>query len=228
MIPLGERIRYFSVLPLGEEEVRQYATDPVNALPPAILDELPRIDLILAPYLERGNGRGDFVCFERPPENRQIFSSRAVAGDVATIAVAFKDEDLADYHYSFYGVLAATVAGKEHPKALAPYSKLLRSELSAEAHGEVDEQSWKAKQNLLRRSASTRTQKDSKLYQTYLRQSLTDTLVLYLHGICCDIDVETGPRQLASSYLRRRLELLVSVYPPPKDYQVLPDTPRKR
>jgi hypothetical protein len=39
------------------------------------------------------------------------------------------------------------------------------------------------------------------------RASLID-LTLFLHGICCDIDVETGPRQLLSRYLRKRLELI--------------------
>ena len=55
------------------------------------------------------------------------------------------------------------------------------------------------------------------------RQSFVDTLTLYLHGICCDIDVDTGPRQLPSRYLRKRLVLLEEVYPPPKGYAVFPE-----
>jgi hypothetical protein len=46
---------------------------------------------------------------------------------------------------------------------------------------------------------------------------------LYLHGICCDIDVETGPRQLPSRYLRKRLVLLRSLYAPPEGYPVFPE-----
>ena len=41
--------------------------------------------------------------------------------------------------------------------------------------------------------------RNSKALQVYLRQSMTDTLTLYLHGLCCDIDIEAGPRQLASA-----------------------------
>ena len=48
-------------------------------------------------------------------------------------------------------------------------------------------------------------------------------MTLYLHGICCDIDVETGPRQLPSRYLRKRLQLLRSQYPPPDGYAVFPE-----
>ena len=38
-------------------------------------------------------------------------------------------------------------------------------------------------------------------------------MTLYLHGLCCDIDVETGPRQLPSRHLRKRLEALKSLFP---------------
>jgi hypothetical protein len=65
--------------------------------------------------------------------------------------------------------------------------------------------------------------RESKAFKDYARQSFIDTVTLYLHGICCDIDVETGPRQLPSSYLRKRLKLLRTLYPPPKGYHVFPD-----
>jgi hypothetical protein len=53
-------------------------------------------------------------------------------------------------------------------------------------------------------------------------------LTLYLHGACCDIDVETGPRQMPGRYLRRRLELLISLFPPPEGYAVLPEHLKSR
>jgi len=52
---------------------------------------------------------------------------------------------------------------------------------------------------------------------------LTDTLTLYLHGLCCDIDIEAGPRQLASRPLRKRLVLLREVLPPPKGIALFPE-----
>jgi hypothetical protein len=85
----------------------------------------------------------------------------------------------------------------------------------------VDEASWHLKQLLLRRQTNVR--RDTKLFREYALQSFVDTLTLYLHGICCDIDVETGPRQLPSRYLRRRLELLETLYPPPEGYAVFPE-----
>ena len=101
------------------------------------------------------------------------------------------------------------------------YNRLLREELANEAHGEVEERSWRLKQALRRRQ--TNLLRDTKLQREYFRQSFEDTLTLYLHGICCDIDVDTGPRQMASRHLRRRLELLENLFPPPEGYAVFPE-----
>ena len=87
----------------------------------------------------------------------------------------------------------------------------------------MDEESWNAKQALSRRNVG----RDSKPFRAYARQSFIDTLTLYLHGICCDIDVETGPRQLPSRFLRRRLTSLETTYPPPDGYAVFPEDARQ-
>jgi hypothetical protein len=101
------------------------------------------------------------------------------------------------------------------------YCTVLREELNSGVHGEVDEESWHMKQGLLRRQTNVR--KETKLFRDYARQSFIDTLTLYLHGICCDIDVETGPRQLPSRHLRKRLNLLFALFPPPNGYAVFPE-----
>ncbi len=98
---------------------------------------------------------------------------------------------------------------------------MIREELTASVHGEVDDDSWQAKQTLLRRQSNIK--RETLLFEEYVRQSFIDTLTLYLHGICCDIDVETGPRQLPSRYLRRRLNILKALYPPPSGYAVFPE-----
>jgi hypothetical protein len=143
------------------------------------------------------------------------------------LAFAVKDEEMAEYHYSFYNAVAGLIADAATDSAAREkFYGLIREELGADVHGEVDERSWRLKQSLVRRQTNTR--KETKLFQEYARQAFEDTLTLYLHGICCDIDVETGPRQMPSRYLRRRLELLTSIYPPPKGYAVLPEQAKKR
>ena len=227
MIPLTSKFSYFCTLPMPEEDLRHYLHDPIAALSPAAISTLPRTHLILAPYLEKGNGKSsDIVCFDRPPEGRYIPSSRHESEDTVVLALAVKDIEVADYHYQFYNALAALIADHWPPEVQERFHRTIREELNAEVHGEVDEKSWHLKQALLRRQTNVR--KETKLFREYARQSFEDTLTLYLHGTCCDIDVETGPRQMPSRYLRRRLELLISLFPPPDGYAVLPEQLKTR
>jgi hypothetical protein len=222
MIPVTSKFSYFATLPIAEDDLRQYLNDPIAALSPAISTALPRIGIILAPYLEKANGKGgDSVTFERPPEPRHLAVSRRESADLTVLAFSVKDIEMADYHYLFYNSLAGLVADRWSQDVQERFYRTIREELSAEVHGEVDERSWHLKQALLRRQTNVR--RETKLFREYARQAFEDTLTLYLHGTCCDIDVETGPRQMPSRYLRRRLELLISLYPPPDGYMVLPD-----
>ena len=82
-------------------------------------------------------------------------------------------------------------ASDEH---LNQFFGLLREELHSRVHGEVDQEGWRLKQSLMRKQTNLR--RETKLFREYARQAFIDTLTLYLHGICCDIDVEPGPRQL--------------------------------
>src|ERR1700693_1319772 len=73
MIPITTKFSYFSTLPIPEDDLRQYLNDPIAAISPAILANLPSMGIILGPYLEKGNGKGlDSVTFERPAEPRYL------------------------------------------------------------------------------------------------------------------------------------------------------------
>jgi hypothetical protein len=227
MIPLSNTFSYFCAsVPLSEEDLKEYLEEPIAALPPAIASVLPKISIMLVPYLERVDGSknvpaSEFVCTERPPDNRQFWASQVRIGEEAILLFALKDQEVAEYHYRFYRMIAALISDRWSDDAQSSFSALLREELNAGVHGEVDEESWHSKQGLLRRQSNVR--RETKLFRDYAHAAFTDTLTLYLHGICCDIDVETGPRQLASRYLRRRLNLLYALYPPPEGYAVLPE-----
>jgi hypothetical protein len=226
LVPLTNKFSYFSTVPLAEEDIRQYLRDPIAAISPGIAALLPEMGFLLAPYLERSNGKGDCVTFERPPEQRYVPSSRRELEGLTIVALGIKEIEVADYHYRFYNALAGVVADHWPEGMQDRFYRTIREELSAEVHGEVDEKSWHLKQALLRRQTNVR--KETKLFREYARQAFEDTLTLYLHGTCCDIDVETGPRQMPSRYLRRRLELLVALFPPPSGYAVLPEQLKTR
>jgi hypothetical protein len=222
MTPIDTKFSYYLVFQVAEEDLRQYLQDPVAALPEAITTLLPQVGIVLAPYLERGSARTSVsVVDEKPPETRLLYSSHVASPDFATLFFTLKDEQVSDYHYYLYAEIAALLAHRLPVKAQDSYATLLREELSGEVHGEVDEKSWHLKQTVLRRPMSAR--KDGKPFREYARQSFEDTMTLYLHGICCYIDVETGPRQLPSRHLRRRLELFKELFPPPEGHAVFPE-----
>jgi len=203
LIPLTNAFSYFCTPPMAEDDLRQYLHDPIAALPPAICAGVGTVGLVLVPYLEKGNGRnGDAVSFEKPPEGRQIPSCRVEVSGTSILAIATKEEDIANYHYTFYNAIASLVADRWTGESQESFFRLLREELNSEVHGEVDERSWHLKQALVRRQTNVR--RETKLFRDYARQAFEDTLTLYLHGTCCDIDVETGPRQMPSRYLRKR------------------------
>jgi hypothetical protein len=238
MIHLSNTFSYFCAsVPLTEEDLKEYLEEPVAALPPSIAAALPKISILLVPYLERANREratrmdknlekkrtahpaADLVSIERPPEGRLSTFTQLKLGDETVLAFALKDQEVAEYHYRFYHLLAALLADQWNEDVETRFSRLLREEANGDVHGEVDEASWRLKQ-AMRRSQNNH---NSKAFREYARQSFADTLTLYLHGICCDIDVETGPRQLPSRYLRKRLQLLEELFPPSKGYAVFPE-----
>ncbi|HEX4169865.1 MAG TPA: hypothetical protein VHZ55_30740 [Bryobacteraceae bacterium] len=211
--------------------------EPIAALPAALASMLPRISILLVPYLERTHDRtatkttrkkrkstdktADFVVAERPADGQQSWASQVSFENETVLVFALKEQDVAEYHYRLYRRLSTLVADNWSPEASSAYKALIREELTGSVHGEVDDDSWQAKQTLLRRQSNIK--RETLLFEDYVRQSFVDTLTLYLHGICCDIDVETGPRQLPSRYLRKRLNALKTLYPPPSGYAVFPE-----
>lgn len=234
MIPLSTTFSYFCAsVPMSEEDLKEYLEEPVAALPPSIAAALPKISILLVPYLERANGKGahkessngkepaggEFVSIEKPPDGRISTSTQLKLGDETVLAFALKGQEVAEYHYRFYHLLASVLGERWSEEIETRFSRIVREELSAEAHGEVDEPSWRLKQGLRRSKNGTA----ARAFRNYARQSFIDTLTLYLHGICCDIDVDTGPRQLPSRFLRKRLLALEELFPPPAGYAVFPD-----
>lgn len=234
MIPLSNTFSYFCAsVPMSEEDLKEYLEEPVAALPPSIVAALPKISILLVPYLERANGRdrskakapaADYVSIEKPPEGRISTSTQLRLGEETVLAFALKDQEVAEYHYRFYRLLATLMGDHWSEDVETAYCRVLREELHADAHGEVDEASWRLKQGLRRAKGSHGASgRGGKTFREYARQSFIDTLTLYLHGICCDIDVDTGPRQLPSRFLRKRLLAIEDLFPPPAGYAVFPE-----
>lgn len=225
VIPANKSLSYFSVVPLEDDELQRLVYDPAAAVPPGIRKVVPDLRLVLVAYLEKANEKngssGASVISQSAGAARRLYSTRVVAEGLPFIFVAVKDEDIADTHDAFYQELAALLVDRMEKVHRSSFEGLLREELRAEVRGEIEESSWKLKEALLSRQSDPC--RDTKLAREYFGQAMADTLTLYLHGLCCDIDVESGPRQLASRYIRKRLDLLRQILPPPKGVALYPE-----
>ncbi|MBI4891372.1 MAG: hypothetical protein HY821_12165 [Acidobacteria bacterium] len=228
MVAIGPRFCYLCAgASISEEDRREFVEEPVSALPPVIAARLPEVRILLVPYLELGKAHRTrtapvtLVSEQKPKEDAALSFGSEVSGAGAVLAFAVKETEVADYHYRFFRAIAEMVAGKGGKNVPEAYVGLVRQELHKAAHGEVDEGSWRLKVELEEKDRTG--PRMTKRFKAYVEQSFIDTLTLYMHGICCDIDVETGPRQLPSNLLRKRLTLLKDMYPQPQGYAVFPE-----
>src|SRR6204780_5543330 len=146
MIPLSNTFSYFCAsVPMSEEDLKEYLEEPVAALPPAIAQALPKISILLVPYLERGDGHekrkaappaADYVSTERPPEGRLSPYTQLKLGEETVLAFALKDQEVAEYHYRFYHLLATLMADHWSDDVETRYIRVLSDEVSADFHAE--------------------------------------------------------------------------------------------
>jgi len=220
LIALDDKISYLCVPPMPEEDLRHYIQDTVTALPPAVREQLPPLTIVLVPFLEMQQPKGTVrVSFETVPLDRAAPSFKWEERGRVAVFFGTKDEEVSEFHYTFYHQLAQMLTEDWSKDAASAFLNLVKEELAAKVHGEIDEKSWQLKQALQARPVS----RESRAFREYAKQAFVDTMTLYLHGICCDIDVETGPRQMPSRSVRKRLEALHNLYPPPVGHAVFPE-----
>ena len=246
-IPCGPVFSYYAAaVPIAAEDLPDFADEPIAALPPRVLACVGKAVVLFVPFLERpaasakprGKGhaeklpafdpRDSLVAMDTPAPAQRVSDAYIAPGgpkEPHILAFAVQDIDSSDYHYNFFQAVSQLVYLRQPDSVLAGYRNLLRDELKNRAHGEVDDASWKAKLDLLKKESGIRG--ESKLFLEYAHRSFVDTFTLFLHGICCDIDVEPGPRQIASRYLRKRLQFLQAEYPQPEGYAVFPEELKK-
>src|ERR1700693_3733940 len=151
MIPLSNTFSYFCAsVPLSEEDVKEYLEEPIAALPPAISALLPKVSIMLVPYLERIDGkekgtlrRDEFVVSEKPPDSRASWATKVRFDKEEVLVFALKDQDVSEYHYRFYHVLATLAADHGSQEALAQYGSLARAGMKARGKGGGGGERWR-------------------------------------------------------------------------------------
>lgn len=222
MVPLSGKISFYSAgLRLNEEDEKELIYDPVGSLPPMVRELLPDMSIVLVPHLE---GSGEVTVVMNPPkaldEDRVWQSETQIDGNVV-LTFAVQGCDSGEYHYRLFRSIAAKVVERAQPRFWAGFEEILRDELKRRVHGEVDEDSWRAKDALL--GLSDQPWRESKSFRAYAKVATIDSLTLYLHGLCCDIDVEPGPRQIQSREMRKRLNWLHEQIGAPEGYVIFPE-----
>ena len=221
LVPLTPHLSCFQAVSLDAKQQRQFLQDPAEAIPRALLERLVPLRLLLVPYLEKGAAGGPgLVAFEKPPDQRLLRHTIFDVHDEIFVLFAIEQQDVADYHHELFNIVAGLACSVFPEEEFSRFSALVLNELSRGTRGEVDEGSLLLKLKLQRRQHLPG--RNTKLMRRYFRQALQDTLTLFLHGLCCDINVDPGPRQLASRYLRRRLELLADIFPSNPDHPLFP------
>ncbi|MBI1358212.1 MAG: hypothetical protein GC160_28085 [Acidobacteria bacterium] len=225
MIPVNKSVSYFSVIPMEGPDLQRLIYDPAAAAPPKLLEILRDLRIILVGYLEKprkgSEAEGPLMAFQAPAEARRLYSASYEHEGAEYVFLAVKDGDIADSHDTLYDELSALLVEHAGDEFLRPFHDLLREELGEQVRGELEERGWKLKEQLLRRQADAT--RDTKLFRAYADQALIDTLSLYFHGLCCDIDVDAGPLQLPSRTIRRRLETLRDMLSPPAGVALFPE-----
>lgn len=226
MVPLSTKISFYSAgLRLNPEDEKELIYDPISSLPPMVRELLPDIAIVLVPHLE---GSGEVTVVMNPPKadtapdvvGRVWQSETQIDGNVV-LTFAVQGCDSADYHYRLFRSIAAKLVDRAKAKVWAGFEDLLKDELKRHVHGEVDEESWRAKEELLAESDAPWQEKAR--FRKYAKVALVDTLTLYMHGLCCDIDVEPGPRQINSREMRKRLNWLWENIGAPEGYAIFPE-----
>ncbi len=229
---LSDKFSFYSAgLKLNEEDEKEFIYDPVESLPPMVRALLPDISIVLVPQLEGVKAEEIQVVLDTPVDPKaksapdRVWQSETQFEDSIVLTFAVQGCDSGEYHYRLFHSIAVKVAERAKPEFWQGYLDLLHDELKRKVHGEVDEDSWRAKDALL--AATLSPWRDSRQFQHYARVSLVDSLTLYLHGLCCDIDVEPGPRQIQSRELRKRLLWLYANVGAPDNYSIVPEQKKR-
>src|ERR1700727_2436218 len=117
-VPVSNTFSYFCAsVRVSEEDIKEYLEEPIAALPPAISALLPKVSIMLVPYLERVDGkekgtvrRDEFVVNEKPPDSRASWAAQGRFDKEEVLVFALKDQDVSEYHYRFYNLLATLAA----------------------------------------------------------------------------------------------------------------------
>ena len=223
----GTSVKYFSLKQLDEKEEARLIRDPITAVPPKVFEIVPKLRLVFVPFLERHPRSKKerprlYITSNDPPKDRKYFTGTEETEGETFLFLAMEDEgERFDAHAVLYHWLAEVIAERADAELAAEFYRQVDAELESNTPGEINDNLWELKQELLRSEAEGPEKEE--LVTRYRLEALRDTMGLYLHGLCCDLSLEANPKQLASKHIRKRLLYFKARLPPPSGIALFPE-----
>ena len=204
-----------SAVALSPSEERTMVREPARAIPQAIARRVGKLRILLVPFVACSPS-GDLVVFSNP-EGEKHSAVWLENRNSIDVVLACRDLDPHDTGWEFLASVAELLRARLAPEEVARYTSLLQEELGQEFEGEIDEESYEAKQPLRRRIRRTRT---GPQFLKYRDVSFTSTCAEYIHGLWHDVQIRLGPEHLPVAVLRQRMMLMAEMFPPNPGYEL--------
>ena len=206
-----------SAVALSPSEERTMVREPARAIPQAIARRLGKLRILLVPFVACFP-TGDRVAFASPDgDKHSAVWLEDEDQDRTDLVLACRDLDPHDTGWELLASVAELLRPRLTPEELERYTTLLQEELRQGFEGEIDEEAYEARQPLRRRDRWART---GPQFLKYRDISFTSTCAEYMHGLWHDVQIRLGPEHLPVSALRKRMNLMVEMFPPNPGYQL--------
>ncbi len=205
-----------AALALTPAEERTMVREPARAVPAAIAQRLPKLRVLLVPFLACTES-GDLVCFSKPQAETHT-SVWEESEEHIDLLLSCRELNAHDTGFELLASVAELLRTRLTHDELARYTQLLEEELRMGVTGEIDEETLAAKRPLL--SLRARRARSRAAFETYRDVSFVSTMAEYMHGLWHDVEIRTGADDLPLPQLRRRITLLAEMFPPNPGYSL--------
>jgi hypothetical protein len=213
---------FHAALPLSPAEERTVVREPVQAVPATIAQRLGKLRVLAVPYiacLETGD-----VVSRQKPKGEAHTAAWVETPERINLLLACRELDAHDTGFELLGSVAELLRPRLTPSELALYNQILEEEIRHGVRGEIDEDALNAKQSYL---ASRTGRRFRAQFERYRDVSFVSTAAEYIHGLWHDVQIRVGPEHLPIAQLRRRMDLMATLFPPNPGYRVFDEAVEK-
>ena len=196
--------------------------EPVQAVPTAIAERVGKVRVLVVPYIACLE-LGDAVC-RLKPKGETHTAAWVEANERTNLVLACRELDAHDTGFELLASVAELLRPRLNNLELGRYDHLLEGEIRRGVRGEIDEETFAAKQSFL---ASRVKRRQRPQFERYRDSSIVATVAEYVHGLWHDVQIRTGPEHLPVPQLRERMALMSELFPPNPGYRVFDEAIEK-